>query len=125
MTMSSEGSMRRLQADGTLKVFTTRGHGATAATSTLTKMLATNQLRAGDGMYSTPESRRSSRLFGETATRRTSTCKLEVQAAEDESYNPANDSCLDAFVRVICDRLHTPYPSPVPKAAAPTCATCA
>ena len=66
-------------------------------------MLATSQLRAGDGMFSTPESRRSEKLFGDKATGRSKAIKLECQECEGE-YDPAQDSCLDAFMRMLAAR---------------------
>jgi hypothetical protein len=92
-----------------VKLFPTKGYGATAATSVLTNMLATQTLRAGDGMYSTPASRRGERLFGIKATGRSRLMKFEV--IEDKPnigpapYVPAQDSSLAAFIRLLAARV--------------------
>ena len=106
LEFSKEGTTHKKGSDGEYRLIATKGYGSTAATSTLTKMLATSQLRAGDGMFSTPESRRSERLFGEKATGRSKAIKLEcLQCQECEGeYDPAQDSCLDAFMRMLAAR---------------------
>jgi hypothetical protein len=108
LQFASEGTNHRTQKDGTIIVLTTKGYGATAATSTLEKMLATKELREGDGAFSTPDSRRNARLFGESGPGRSSRVKLEVQAVMGfigPTYDPAKDSCLEAFVRVLVARI--------------------
>ena len=71
-------------------------------------MLATKELREGDGAYSTPDSRRNARLFGESGPGRSSLAKLEIHAVMSfigPTYDPAKDSCLEAFVRVLLARI--------------------
>ena len=96
----SEGTTHKKVSEGEYRLVATKGYGSSAAISTLTKMLATSQLRAGDGMYSTPESRRSEKLFGEKATGRSKAIKLECLEAQPD-YDPAKDTSLDAFVRML------------------------
>ena len=55
-------------------------------------------------MYSTVTSRKSERLFGERATGRSTLMKLEVEPSETSEYNPAKDTVLDAFVRMLANR---------------------
>ena len=48
----------------------TTGYSTTMALSTLRKLLGTQYLRRGDGILTTPESRRKERLFGASGTGR-------------------------------------------------------
>ena len=114
LQLSSEGTNHRTQADGTITVITTKGYGATAATSTLDKMLLTKELRSGDGPFAGIASRRNTRLFGETGTGRSRSVKLEFKNTGfiGPAYDPAKDSCLDAYVRVLLARIEAEsYPT--------------
>ena len=104
LQFSTEGTTHKKTADGEYRIITTKGYGGTAAVSTLTKMLATSQLRAGDGMFTMPASRKAERLFGEKATGRTKHVKLEYACDEAADYRPENDTCLHAFVRNLAAR---------------------
>ena len=103
LTFRTEGTTHKKAAGGEARLIVTKGYGATAATSTLKKMLIAKTLRVGDGMYATPRSRQAERLFGEKATGRTKLVKIEWGGTEIV-YNPAEDNCLDAFVRIIAAR---------------------
>ena len=103
LQMSSAGTQYRKGADGEYTHVPTKGYGATAATSVLTKLIAQQTLRAGDGMYATPASRQGERLFGETGLGRSRLMKREGSTPERD-YNPEQDTCLDAFVRMLAAR---------------------
>lgn len=103
LEFSTAGRSRKKDSEGNYRLINTKGYGSTAATSTLTKLLAIRVLREGDGAFSTPESRRSERLFGETGNGRSKPFKLEDGSCELE-YDPANDTCVDAFVRLLAAR---------------------
>ena len=118
-----QAEMRGIQ-QGPANLIITKGYTATMALSTLKHLLAAKYLRRGDGIISTPASRRKERLFGVTGagrTRRVSTGKkrcrpvgdsksllLEpghVPAAQrcyvdDESPEPRSNTCVRAFVRL-------------------------
>ena len=104
LTFSSEGTTTRVDSEGNKITTATTGYSSTAATSVLTKILTTNLLRVGDGPHTMPDSRRASRLFGEKASGRSSLPKL-AHARGDEEYNPAQDTCVEAFVRLILARI--------------------
>ena len=48
---------------GPARLVTTKGYGSSMALSTLTNLLATQQLRRGEGEYATPAARRKERLL--------------------------------------------------------------
>ena len=54
--------------EGPARLVLTKGYSTTMALSTLNKLLGAQLLRSGEGVISTPESRRKERLFGATAT---------------------------------------------------------
>jgi hypothetical protein len=103
LTFRDEGTSHVKGADGEYRLIMTKGYGSSAATSTLKKMLISKTLRVGDGMFSIPVSRTVERLFGEQATGRTKAIKIEW-ADQMSDYNPAEDSCLDAYIRFIAAR---------------------
>ena len=103
MAVTTSGTTHKTK-DGESRLINTKGYGSTAATSCLTKMLGTSQLRAGDGMYSTPASRNSERLFGAKATGRTKHAKVEYDSREQPCYLPEEDSVFDAFIRLMAAR---------------------
>ena len=77
------------------------------ALSTLRKLLGKSYLRRGDGLFALPASRQHERLFGEgghgriTRERAASSCLELIMGAE---YNPRDDTCLKAFVRLLAAR---------------------
>ena len=76
------------------------------ALSTLRKLLGKSYLRRGDGLLALPASRQHERLFGEGGPgrikrERAATSCLELMGAE---YNPRDDTCLKAFVRLLAAR---------------------
>ena len=103
LTFRDEGTSHVKGADGVYNLILTKGYGSTAATSTLKKMLITKTLRVGDGVFSTPVSRTKERLFGEQAIGRTKAVKTEW-ADQAADYNPAEDTCVDAYVRYLAAR---------------------
>ena len=107
MAVTTSGTTHKsTTSDGQVetRLIVTKGYGSTAATSCLKKMLGTAQLRAGDGLYSTPASRKSERLFGEKATGRTKHVKTEYDDSEQPGYSPASDHVFDAFLRLMAAR---------------------
>lgn len=99
LKFSEQGRTHKKDGQGGHKLIVTRGYGATAATTTLFKLLATQKLRQGDGSFSTPASRRGERLFGQSGTGRSTLVKLEFEDGMHAGYKPENDTCLDAFIR--------------------------
>ena len=104
LEFSSSGLAHKKIGYGEYTLVTTSGYNATAATSTLSKLLATSSLRAGGGMFSTPASRQHERLFGEGGKGRLKVIKHEWADGEERGYDPAEDSCLAAFVRMLAAR---------------------
>ena len=72
------------------------------ALSTLRNLLASQHLRRGDGLHSMPASRRKERLFNTGRSKREPT-GFKCEAADAEHYNPREDSCLSAFVRLVAE----------------------
>lgn len=105
LRFATQGTTHKKDGQGGHKLVVTKGYGATAATSTLFKLLATQKLRQGDGLFSTPASRRADRLFGKNATGRSRLVKLEFKDGEQKEYCPELDTCLDAFVRLLESRI--------------------
>ena len=104
MEFSSTGTTTKKGVDGEYRTIVTKGYGATAATSVLTKLLAQRALRAGDGMFATPESRTAERVFGEKGKGRSSLVKFEFAAPMGGEYDPKDDNCIDAYVRLLAAR---------------------
>lgn len=105
MQFSAQGTTHKRDGQGGHKLVMTKGYGATAATTTLFKLLATKKLRQGDGSFSTPASRRGERLFGENAVGRSKLVKFEFDERDAGKYDPEQDTCLDAFVRLLEARI--------------------
>jgi hypothetical protein len=109
LTTSSSGLAVTRQMtvhQGPSKLIVTKGYGTSMAHSTLRKLLGKTYLRRGDGLYSIPESRRRERLFGSSGSGRTKlgragSMRLECLGAD---YNPREDSCIKAFVRLLAAR---------------------
>lgn len=82
----------------------TKGYSTTLALSVLNNLLATQYLRRGDGIIATPESRRKERLFGACGSGRTKAgstgVKHETMLSGDD-YEPREDTCIKAFVRLL------------------------
>ena len=78
----------------------TRGYSTTMALSTLKNMLSTQYLQRGDGTFATPASRRAARLFGTGRLTRGST-GIKLEKLQGDGYEPASDTCLSAFVRLL------------------------
>ena len=91
--------------EGPANLSMTKGYKTSQALSTLNKLLAANMLRRGNGLYTTPASRRKERLFGVTGSGRTSArragVKLENLAVD---YRPQLDTVLKAYVRLLAVR---------------------
>ena len=85
-------------------VVKTKGYTTTLAISVLTKMLATNYLRAGGEVAPVPESRRRERLIQTGRLTLPMAPKLEL----DGVYDPRVDSCVKAFVRALSERATAP-----------------
>ena len=90
---------------GPAKLTVTKGYNTTQTLSVLNKLLAANMLRRGDGLYSTPASRRKERLFGVTGAGRTSARRMGVKLERlGADYEPRLDTCLKAYVRLLAVR---------------------
>jgi hypothetical protein len=105
LQFASEGTTQRKGSDGIVTCYSTRGYHGSAATSVLTKMLATSYLRVGGGEYTMPSSRRAERVFGSNSAGRSKDMKGDRAEAATPDYDPANDKSLRAFVRLILDRI--------------------
>ena len=68
------------------------------ALSTLRNLLATQMLRRGDGVIATPDSRRKERLLAGRTKLASKEVKMEVLMRD---YNPREDTCIRAFVRLL------------------------
>eukprot|EP00965_Chrysotila_dentata_P110913 3665695-Pleurochrysis_carterae.AAC.1 len=74
------------------------------ALSTLKNLLATQQLRRGEGLVSVPESRRNERLFGVTGTGRTKLRSAGARMVQiGREYSAREDTCVSAFVRLMAE----------------------
>lgn len=108
LTTSSSGWKRASMKSsiGPARLSVTKGYSTTMVLSTLKHLMVSNVLHRGLGLYATPESRRNERLFGQSGRGRvtlpSSGVKLEepIQAV-DGCYNPQEDTCLKAFVRLL------------------------
>jgi hypothetical protein len=75
--------------------------GTTMAISTLKFLLIRGALRRGDGLVSTPESRRAERLFGQGSAGRISLASagVKLETLAGSGYHPRADTCIKAYVR--------------------------
>ena len=133
LTTSAEGQCRKPMRgirEGPSNLIITKGYSSTMALSTLKHLLAAKYLRRGDGIISTPVSRRKERLFGVTGAGRTklksagkkrcrpvgdskslllepghvpATQRCDV-GDEESSPDPRSDTCVRAFVRLLAQR---------------------
>lgn len=106
--MRSSGKARKPMCgahEGPARLVATRGYSTTMAISTLQKLLAAQVLRRGDGAVTTPASRRKERLFGAAGCGRTSVTAAGVNFEKlGADYDPRNDTCMKAFVRLLAAR---------------------
>jgi hypothetical protein len=103
---TTEGTThKKATGDGEHRLIVTKGYGSTAATSVLSKMLATQQLRAGDGAYSMPSTRRAERLFGVRGSGRSRLIKMEFVDDVGSKYRPEEDTVVDAYMRMLSARV--------------------
>lgn len=88
--------------EGPARVVETIGHNTTMCISTLKNMLAKQQLRAGDGLFTIPDSRRKERLlYGSGRLTLGSTGVKMVCIDCDYHYEPQSDTSLAAYIRLI------------------------
>lgn len=107
LVMTTSGTARAplKSKEGPARLVLTKGYSTTMALSTLNKLLGAQLLRSGDGVVSTPESRRKERLFGVTGCGRTKALSTGVKIEKIGcEYDPRDDSCLKAFVRLMAAR---------------------
>ena len=86
-------------SEGPAQLVRTAGHNTTTYISTLNNMLARQYLRAGDGIYATPDARRKERLL--SGTGRLSLGSGGAKLSVGDVYDPRSDTCLEAFIRLI------------------------
>ena len=72
------------------------------AVSTLKHLTISQKLRRGDGPEGVvmPDARRAERLFGQTGRTSYRSSGVKLERLEDD-YEPTEDSCIKAFVRLI------------------------
>ena len=97
---SSSGQTRRRSRDDTVAgaATATKGYSTTMAISTLSKLLGAQMLRRGDGVLALPDSRRKERLLAGRTKLASKEVKMEVLMRD---YNPREDTCIKAFVRLL------------------------
>ena len=80
-------------------------YSTTLAISTMRNLLAMRALKRGDGLVNYPETRRNERIFGVTGSGRSKTLSTGVKLENlGKDYNPRDDTCLKAFVRMCAAR---------------------
>ena len=105
---STAGTTRRQGRNDTVGgvVTATIGYATTQCISTLRKLLGASMLRRGDGVIALPECRWKERLLEVGRT------KLAPKWVKSEilnrDYNPRQDTCIKAFVRLCA--AHNPAP---------------
>ena len=108
ITLQAEGQWITPQhtvTEGPSNLIKTRGVTTTSSISTLRKLTAKRYLTEGHGLYSLPSSRRNDRLFGEHAVGRSSSSRVAHACMKlvVADYNPREDSCLKAMVRMLAE----------------------
>jgi hypothetical protein len=93
---------------GPAALVVTKGYSTSMALSTLRKLIGNQYLNRGDGIYANPMSRRRERLFGQWGTGRTK-CESRLGSCEAkmgtcDGFDPREDTCLKAFVRLLAAR---------------------
>ena len=106
MKLSSEGEVRRPMrgvSQGPEQLVASKGYSTTMALSTLRKLLATQYLRRGDGIITTPDARRKERLFGVSGTGRLThgSRGVKLEKLRGNGYDPREDTCIAAFIRLL------------------------
>ena len=88
---------------GPMRLTETVKKGTTMAISVLNFLLARGELRRGDGLVSTPESRRAERLFGQGRSGRVSlpSAGVKLETLTGPGYDARGDTCIKAFVRLM------------------------
>mmetsp|Transcript_4529 Transcript_4529/g.11256 ORF Transcript_4529/g.11256 Transcript_4529/m.11256 type:complete len:116 (-) Transcript_4529:152-499(-) len=104
--MSTTSSLARASLrdkhEGPSKLIERKGYGSSMALSVLRNLLVAKQLRSGDGVISTPASRRKERLFGTHGTGRVTLISKGTKIEKlGDDYNPREDTCIAAFVRLM------------------------
>jgi len=82
---------------GPARLTITKGYNSSMSISTLNKLLGAQYLRRGDGIISLRDSKRSQRLFEDGRTKVARGIKNEKLGA---TYDPVEDTCLKAFIRM-------------------------
>ena len=91
----------------------TKGYSTTMAIYTLKNMLVGQLLRRGDGVISFPVSRRHDRLFAAGGAGRTKVMSSSIKIEKlDAGYDPLDDTCIKAFVRLLAARAHSEAGNP-------------
>ena len=101
LQMSSSGQSVAGLKTGTYgppRLITTRGYSTTMALSTMKHVLSHQELLRGNSTHSLPDSRRKVRLFGQG---RTKTLSSHIKYEHVEDYEPREDTCIRAFVRLL------------------------
>ena len=105
--------LKRSDRTGEVRITAVAGYNTSMAISTLKNLLATQYLRRGDGIVSTPDSRRNERLFGADSTGRTKLSRAAMNLnLKNREYNPRHDTCMRAFIRFLADRADPPTAPP-------------
>ena len=117
LTLSTEGMMRKpmrgVHEGPAARLVKTKGYNTTMAISTLNNMLVGQLLRRGDGVISLPASRRHNRLFAAGGAGRTKEMSSRVKIEKlGASYDPLDDTCIKAFVRLLAARAHSEAGNP-------------
>ena len=104
--MASSGQARvplKAGAQGPARLITTKGYSTTMSIATLRHLILTQTLRRGDGLYVIPDSRRTERLFGDAGRTKLKSAGIKLENL-GKDYDPREDSCLKAFVRMLAQR---------------------
>jgi len=101
---SRDRGEQRVEKDGEHTRVATKGNSTTMSLSTLNSLLTCKYLRQGDGIISTPATRRAERVFGQHGSGRTKLRGLGKLESEDASYLPWQDTCIKAYIRQLAAR---------------------
>jgi hypothetical protein len=100
-SQAQEKPSRNSGKEGPAQLVQTKGCPTMQSLSILSNLLVSKVLRQGDGMV---DSRRKERLFGATGSGRTSLPRAGAKLDRfGEDYDPLQDSCLAAFVRLMAE----------------------
>ena len=109
MELSSSGQARQplkssvSGAHGPARLVKTRGYSTTLYISVMRHLLMQNVLRRGDGLHKVHDSRRTERLLGDNGRTKLLSAGIKLEKLGTD-YNPREDSCLKAFVRMLAER---------------------